>query len=130
MIALVVLLCIAVGALLTVYLRERAHRRQRPLIGEWPIATVSPAEIDPIFRPGPFGPGRDTEVAFIGKGPFTVEGGTTDAEAWILAGLYWLQGSIGELLGGLGQVLALAPIPAILALAAVGLFWPKATIQE
>ena len=43
-----------------------------------------------------------------------------------LAGLYWVQGSIGELLGGLGQVLALAPIPAILALAAVGLFWPKA----
>ena len=40
-----------------------------------------------------------------------------------LAGLYWLQ-------GGLGQVLALAPIPAMLALAAVGLFWPKAAIQE
>ena len=47
-----------------------------------------------------------------------------------LAGLYWIQGSIGELFGGLGQVLALAPIPAILALAAVGLFWPKADIQE
>ena len=82
---LVAMLIIAVGVLLLQYLRERSHRRQRPLIGEWPIPTISPAELDPLFCPGPFGPSAETEVAFIGKGPFTVEGGTTDAEAWILA---------------------------------------------
>ncbi|MDB4883818.1 MAG: hypothetical protein JWL95_2584 [Gemmatimonadetes bacterium] len=80
-----VLVVVVVGVLLLQYLRERSYRRQRPLLGDWPIRTVSPAELDPIFRPGPFGPSADTEVAFIGKGPFTVEGGTTDAEAWILA---------------------------------------------
>ena len=81
----VVLLLVTLAILLPSYLRERAHRRQRPWLGDWPIRTVSPAELDPVFRTGPFGPGVETEVAFIGKGPFDVEGGTTDAEAWILA---------------------------------------------
>jgi predicted O-methyltransferase YrrM len=31
------------------------------------------------------GPSRETEVAFMGRGPYVVEGGTTDSEAWILA---------------------------------------------
>ena len=43
-----------------------------------------------------------------------------------LAGLYWIQGSIADALGGLGQVLAVAPLPALVALLAVWLFWPKA----
>ena len=34
-----------------------------------------------------------------------------------LAGLYWIQGSISDLLGGLGQVLAIAPLPALVAFA-------------
>ena len=42
-----------------------------------------------------------------------------------LAGLYWIQGSIGELVGSLGQVLAVAPVPALAALLAVWLFWPR-----
>ena len=29
------------------------------------------------FTPGAFGPGTAAEVAFIGRGPFSVEGGTT-----------------------------------------------------
>ena len=45
-----------------------------------------------------------------------------------LAGLYWLQGGISDALGGLGQVLAVAPIPALVALLAVWLFWPEAPI--
>jgi hypothetical protein len=85
MLLLVLALVVAVAVLLLMYLRERANRRQRPLLGDWPIRTVSPEELHPIFRVGPFGPGVETEVAFIGKGPFAVEGGTTDAEAWILA---------------------------------------------
>lgn len=81
----VIFLLVAVGVLLRLYLRERAQRRQRPLLGDWPIRTVSLEEIDPIFRAGPFGPALDTEVSFIFKGAFPVQGGTTDVEAWILA---------------------------------------------
>jgi hypothetical protein len=74
-----------VGFLLMQLLRERALRKQRNLVGEWPIPKVSPERIDPVFEPGPFGPGTRTEVAFVGRGPFVVEGGTSDAEAWILS---------------------------------------------
>jgi predicted O-methyltransferase YrrM len=66
-------------------LRTRAVRKQRNLFGEWPIRRVPPESVDPILRPGPFGPTRETEVAFIGRGPYVVDGGTSDAEAWILA---------------------------------------------
>jgi hypothetical protein len=75
----------AVVVLAVLFLRERARRKQRNMFGAWPIAAVSPERIDPAFLPGPFGPGRDTEVAFIGRGPYVVEGGTSDAEAWVLA---------------------------------------------
>lgn len=85
LVALCAFLAVGVAVLLIMYLRERASRRHRPLLGDWPIPTVSPAELDPAFTPGPFGPGIESEVSFIGRGPFTVEGGTTDAEAWILA---------------------------------------------
>lgn len=81
----VIFLLVAVGVLLMLYLRERAQRRQRLILGDWPIRTVGLEQIDPIFRAGPFGPGLETEVAFIFKGPFPVQGGTTDVEAWILA---------------------------------------------
>jgi predicted O-methyltransferase YrrM len=66
-------------------LRHRAVRKQRNVFGEWPIRRVPPEAVDPVLRPGPFGPTRDTEVAFIGRGPYVVDGGTSDAEAWILA---------------------------------------------
>jgi methyltransferase family protein len=75
----------AVVVLAVLLLRERARRKQRNLLGAWPIAPVSPERIDPVFQPGPFGPGRETEVTYIGRGPYVVEGGTSDAEAWILA---------------------------------------------
>ena len=75
----------AVVVLTVLLLRERARRKQHNLLGAWPIAAVSPEQIDPVFQPGPFGPGRETEVAFVGRGPYVVEGGTSDAEAWILA---------------------------------------------
>ena len=73
-------LVLAVG-----HLRQRAVRKQRNLFGEWPIPRVPPEAVDPVLRPGPFGPTRDTEVAFVGRGPYVVDGGTSDAEAWILA---------------------------------------------
>jgi predicted O-methyltransferase YrrM len=67
------------------HLRHRAVRKQRNLFGEWPIQRVPPEAVDPVLRPGTFGPTRETEVAFIGRGPYLVDGGTSDAEAWILA---------------------------------------------
>ena len=83
----VVTLLLLVAALMLglAQLRHRALRKQRNLFGEWPIRRVAPESVDPVLRPGPFGPTRDTEVAFIGRGPYVVDGGTSDAEAWILA---------------------------------------------
>jgi len=71
--------------LLVEQLRKRAMRLQRNVFGEWPIPRVLPEVVDPVLRPGPLGPTRDTEVGFIGRGPYAVDGGTSDAEAWILA---------------------------------------------
>ena len=60
-------------------------RKLRTFTGKWPIEPVLPEAIDPAFRPGPFGPSRDAEVTYVGRGPYVVDGGTSDAEAWILA---------------------------------------------
>jgi predicted O-methyltransferase YrrM len=60
-------------------------RKQRTLVGKWPVQPVLPEAIDPVFRPGSMGPTLDTEVSFVGRGPYVVEGGTSDSEAWILA---------------------------------------------
>ena len=84
--ALIALLSFLAALVLAIgHLRHRAARKQRNLFGEWPIGRVLPEVVDPVLRPGPFGPTRDTEVAFIGRGPYVVDGGTSDAEAWILA---------------------------------------------
>lgn len=78
--------CIITIVVLTAHLlRERAMRKQRNLIGKWPIEPVLPEVVDPVFTPGSIGPSRDTEVSFMGRGPYVVDGGTTDSEAWILA---------------------------------------------
>lgn len=72
-------------ALAVSLLRQRASRKQRNIFGEWPIGRVSPEAVDPVFRPGPFGPTLQTEIAFVGRGPYVVDGGTSDGEAWMLA---------------------------------------------
>ena len=66
-------------------LRTKAQRHQRGLFRAWPIRTVPLQELDPVFQPGPFGPGLETEVLFVGRGNIHVPGGTSDAEAWVLA---------------------------------------------
>jgi predicted O-methyltransferase YrrM len=83
--ALLALLSLAAIALSVTLLQQRAERKQRTLFGKWPIPPVLPEVVDPVFRAGPFGPGLETEVVFVGRGPYVVDGGTTDAEAWILA---------------------------------------------
>ena len=75
---LIVVLVIAEAVTLHGYLRERGARKQRRLLGDWPIRAVLPDAVDPIFRPGPFGPTLDTEIAFVGRGPFDVQGSTTE----------------------------------------------------
>lgn len=66
-------------------LKVRAERHQRGLFRRWPIRTVPLHEFDPVFTPGRYGPGVATEVRFIGRGNIHVPGGTSDAEAWVLA---------------------------------------------
>jgi hypothetical protein len=84
--ALLALLFFATTVVLGVQeLRHRATRKQRSLFGEWPVRRVLPEEVDPVLAPGPVGPTLATEVAFVGRGPYVVDGGTSDAEAWILA---------------------------------------------
>ena len=86
LLAVLAALWFAVSIVLAVpVLRQRNVRKQRNLFGEWPVRRVRPEVVDPVFEPGPFGPTRDTEVAFIGRGPYLVDGGTSDAEAWVLA---------------------------------------------
>ena len=84
-VAIDIVLLAGVGALATALRHERALRKLRTFTGEWPIKPVLPEMIDVAFTPGPFGPGMDAEVDFIGRGPYVVDGGTSDAEAWILA---------------------------------------------
>jgi predicted O-methyltransferase YrrM len=78
------LLCAFLAARL---LRERAERKRHSYSARSTIPTVSIDAFDRAFRPGPFGPTLETEVAFVGRGSLVVAGGTSDFEAWILATL-------------------------------------------
>jgi predicted O-methyltransferase YrrM len=70
--------------------------RRRRMRVKWPIGTVPLAELDPVFRTNDLGPTLDTEVSFVGRGPLVVPGGTSDAEAWVLATLAKKSESIFE----------------------------------
>jgi hypothetical protein len=80
-----VLVLVAFAFTATQLLRERQMRKRTSFTGKWPVKPVLPEAIDPVFLPGPLGPGHDTEITFLGRGPYVVDGGTSDAEAWILA---------------------------------------------
>ena len=75
----------ALAIILTRLLRDRAFRKQRGIFTPWPIPTISLQTLDTVFYVTEFGPSLDTEVSFIGRGPIIVPGGTSDAEAWVLA---------------------------------------------
>lgn len=76
---------VVVALLLRRIQREREERKRRNLRGPFPVRTVGLDEFAPVFRPGPHGPTLATEVAFVGHGGIPVPGGTSDAEAWVLA---------------------------------------------
>ncbi|MBF0354617.1 MAG: hypothetical protein HQL43_05210 [Alphaproteobacteria bacterium] len=87
-ILLAILLVFAIAlALLGLYtLRLRARHKQRGLFGKpWPIPSIKPHELAPVFSTGPFGATLKAEVRFVGNAD--VPGGTSDLESWILAGL-------------------------------------------
>ena len=85
MLALQLVTSLLAIVLLILFLRERTKRKGQLFTRRLPIREVLPEEVDPAFHPGAHGPGREAEVAYIGRGPYTVAGGTSDAEAWILA---------------------------------------------
>jgi predicted O-methyltransferase YrrM len=85
LLALVLVLAVATGLLAWRVLVARAARKQRGILRAWPIPSVTLDAFDPVFAAGPFGPTLETEVQFVGRGPIVVPGGTSDAEAWILA---------------------------------------------
>ncbi|TVR95717.1 MAG: class I SAM-dependent methyltransferase [Rhodospirillales bacterium] len=64
-------------------LRERQRRKGRPLLDRSPVRPVSPAEVDPVFTPGPLGYSRETEAVLIGDTGATAT--TSDTEAWLLS---------------------------------------------
>ncbi len=66
-------------------LKKIAQREERGVFGAWPIPGVSLEKVDEIFRPNDYGPTLETQVQFIGRGATEVIGGTSDAEAWVLA---------------------------------------------
>lgn len=84
--ALAIIIVLGALALVAGYyaLAYRARHRQRRIFGSWPIRSIPLQELDPVFAQTPFGPGHQTEVRFVGQGE-GVPGGTSDAEAWILA---------------------------------------------
>ncbi|MEP7001655.1 MAG: hypothetical protein ABI969_14305, partial [bacterium] len=81
----IVVLVAAVAVLAAHLVRERRIRKLRTFTGNWPVRPVLPEQIDSVFRPTEFGPGHETEVVFLGRGPYVIDGGTSDAEAWMLA---------------------------------------------
>jgi hypothetical protein len=63
----------------------RARQRQRGVFSRWPIPRITLEQLDARFRPDALGPTLAVEVTFLGRGTLRVPGGTSDAEAWILA---------------------------------------------
>ncbi len=74
-----------IGFLLVRLQRERERRKEIHPNTTWVIPAIPLDGLDPVFAPGPYGATLETEVAFVGRGPIAVPGGTSDAEAWVLA---------------------------------------------
>ncbi len=79
------LLGVAVVVMSAYIARTRGARKQRGLLRPWPIRKVALDAFDEGFRCGPFGPGLEAEVRFLGRGNLPVTGGVGDVESWILA---------------------------------------------
>lgn len=85
LVAGLLLLLILLGIVTREWLVLRARQRQRGLFRRWPIPRITLDQFDSRFRPDALGPTLATEITFVGRGTLRVPGGTSDAEAWILA---------------------------------------------
>lgn len=85
LVAGLLLLLILLGIVTREWLVLRARQRQRGLFRRWPIPRITLDRLDARFRPDALGPTLATEITFVGRGTLRVPGGTSDAEAWILA---------------------------------------------
>jgi predicted O-methyltransferase YrrM len=85
LVAGLLLLLVLLGIVTREWLVLRNRQRQRGLFRRWPIPRITLDQLDPRFRPDALGPTLGTEVTFVGRGTLRVPGGTSDAEAWILA---------------------------------------------
>jgi hypothetical protein len=61
--------------------RQRRHRKRE----KWPIATVAPKDIDPVFKPGATGPSKETGIHFVSD--YCVPTSISDFETWIICNL-------------------------------------------
>jgi hypothetical protein len=88
-VTLLIVLLIILALLLVGVTREflvlRGRARQRGLFRRWPVPRIPVVQLDPRFVPDQLGATLAAEVAFVGRGTIRVPGGTSDAEAWILA---------------------------------------------
>jgi predicted O-methyltransferase YrrM len=69
---------------------ERLREKNEKLRGEqdpddFPIEQVAFVDLDERFAMREWGPGLETEVAFVGRGDLPVPGAVSDTEAWILS---------------------------------------------
>ena len=78
--------------LLAILLNRRWRRYQK--YGKWPITKAAPEDIDPIFKPGPMGPSKETGIHFIGN--YRVPGGISDFETWVICNLAKKAGTVFE----------------------------------
>jgi predicted O-methyltransferase YrrM len=78
-------LLLLLGLVTREWLVLRTRLRQRGLFRRWPIPRIPLDQLDSRFRPDLLGPTLAAEVTFLGRGALRVPGGTSDAEAWILA---------------------------------------------
>jgi predicted O-methyltransferase YrrM len=85
LVAGLLLLLILLGMVTREWLVLRARQRQRGLFRRWPIPRITLDQLGSRFRPDALGPTLATEVTFVGRSTLRVPGGTSDAEAWILA---------------------------------------------
>lgn len=76
---------LTLNALLLAGILISQRKRQLRARRRWPIASVSPESVDPMFSTGNLGPSRATEIRFVPA--YRVWGGISDFETWIICNL-------------------------------------------
>jgi hypothetical protein len=80
--AVIFLLIISNVIFIKKYLKYKAFKDNKFFLPQ-----ISLSDVSPLFSTNKFGPTRNAEVYFMGRGDLCVPGGTSDTEAWILSTL-------------------------------------------